>query len=94
MIRPYNIQTGAAPFDSLHIADLGDVAINTFSLSDTIRIITETYAAHLKHDFIPMTLGGDHTLTLPVLRAVVACTISMMSLALSSALVAKKAWPS
>ena len=72
MIRPYNIQTGAAPFDALQCADLGDVAINTFSLSDSIRIITDTYAAHLKHDFIPMTLGGDHTLTLPVLRAVAA----------------------
>ncbi|MBR2574502.1 MAG: agmatinase [Loktanella sp.] len=72
MIRPYNIQTGAAPFDAMQCADLGDVPINTFSLSDTIRIITETYAAHLAHDFIPMTLGGDHTLTLPVLRAVAA----------------------
>ena len=70
MIRPYNIQTGAAPFDALQCADLGDVAINTFSLSDSILIITDTYASHLKHDFIPMTLGGDHTLTLPVLRAV------------------------
>lgn len=72
MIRPYNIQTGAAPFDALQCADLGDVAINTFSLSDSLRIITETYAAHLKHDFIPMTLGGDHSLTLPVLRAIAA----------------------
>lgn len=70
MIRPYNLQTGAAPFDALQCADLGDVAINTFSLSESIRLITETYATHLKHDFIPMTLGGDHTLTLPVLRAV------------------------
>jgi guanidinobutyrase len=72
MIRPYNIQTGAAPFDALQCADLGDVAINTFSLSDSIRLITEAYGAHLKHDFIPMTLGGDHTLTLPVLRAIAA----------------------
>mgnify|MGYP000067508965 FL=1 len=72
MIRPYNIQTGAAPFDALQCVDLGDVPINTFSLSDSIRIITETYVSHLKHDFIPMTLGGDHTLTLPVLRAVAA----------------------
>lgn len=70
MIRPYNLQTGAAPFDALQCADLGDVAINTFSLIESIRLITEAYAAHLKHDFIPMTLGGDHTLTLPVLRAV------------------------
>lgn len=70
MIRPYNIQTGAAPFDALHCADLGDVPINTFSLSDTIRIITETYDAHLKHDFIPMGLGGDHCMTLPILRSI------------------------
>jgi len=41
MIRPYNIQTGAAPFDALHCADLGDVPINTFSLSESIRLITE-----------------------------------------------------
>jgi guanidinobutyrase len=70
MIRPYNIQTGAAPFDALQCADLGDVAINTFSLSDSLRIITETYDKHLKHDFVPMTLGGDHALTLPVLRSI------------------------
>lgn len=70
MIRPYNVQTGAAPFDALHCADLGDVPINTFSLAETIRIITAAYDAHLKHDFIPMTLGGDHSLTLPVLRSV------------------------
>lgn len=70
MIRPYNIQTGAAPFDALYCADLGDVPINTFSLSDTIHLITNTYDAHLKHDFIPMGLGGDHTMTLPILRSI------------------------
>lgn len=70
MIRPYNIQTGAAPFDTLECADLGDVPVNTFSLGDTIRIITDTYDTHLKHNFIPMTLGGDHTLTLPILRSI------------------------
>lgn len=70
MIRPYNIQTGAAPFDALECADLGDIAINTFSLADSIRIIEESYLAHLRHGILPMTLGGDHTLTLPVLRAI------------------------
>ena len=69
MIRPYNIQTGAAPFDALECADLGDVAINTFSLSGTIRLITEAYDAHLKYDFVPMSLGGDHSMTLPILRS-------------------------
>lgn len=70
MIRPYNLLTGAAPFDSLQIADLGDVPVNTFDLAETIRIITEYYDAVLMHDTIPVTLGGDHTLTLPILRAI------------------------
>ncbi|RLJ41756.1 guanidinobutyrase [Litoreibacter meonggei] len=70
MIRPYAVQTGAAPFDALQCADIGDVAINTFNLRDSIRIITEYYDTLLKHDVIPMTIGGDHTITLPILRAI------------------------
>jgi guanidinobutyrase len=54
----------------LQCADLGDVPINTFNLAASILLITETYDAHLKHDIIPMGLGGDHTLTLPILRAI------------------------
>lgn len=72
MIRPYNIQTGAAPFDGLQMADIGDIAINTFNLRESIRIITEAYEEVLKHDVIPVGLGGDHTITLPILRAVAA----------------------
>ena len=30
MIRPYNMTSGAAPFDSLNIGDICDLAINTF----------------------------------------------------------------
>ncbi|MEO0666788.1 MAG: agmatinase [Pseudomonadota bacterium] len=72
MIRPYNIQTGAAPFDSLQVADIGDLAINTFSLSDSLRIVAESYDAILKQSVIPMAIGGDHSITLPILRAVAA----------------------
>ena len=72
MIRAYNIQTGAAPFDSLNVADLGDLAINTFSLSDSLRIIAESYAAILKFDVIPVAIGGDHSITLPILRGIAA----------------------
>ena len=70
MIRPYNMATGAAPFDRLQVADIGDLAINTFNLADTIRIISESYDQILAHDLIPLAMGGDHTLTLPVLRAI------------------------
>jgi guanidinobutyrase len=70
MLRPYNMGTGAAPFDSLNCADIGDVAINTFDLKDSVRRITEAYRPILAAGAIPMTMGGDHTLTLPILRAV------------------------
>ncbi|MGB0440189.1 MAG: agmatinase [Paracoccaceae bacterium] len=70
MIRPYNIQTGAAPFDSLQVADIGDIAINTFSLKDSLSIIQKSYDDILTHDVIPAAIGGDHSMTLPILRAI------------------------
>ena len=70
MIRPYNVQTGAAPFDSLQCADIGDLAINTFSLSDSLRIIQNSYDAILNYDVMPMAIGGDHSITLPILRSI------------------------
>ena len=72
MLRPYNMATGAAPFDSLNIADIGDLAINTFSLKDSLRIIQDSYAAILTGSAIPVAMGGDHSITLPILRAIAA----------------------
>src|SRR5687767_3900328 len=69
LIRPYNMATRAAPFDSLRVADIGDVAINTFDLKKTVGIIEHAFDGILHEDCVPLTLGGDHTLTLPILRA-------------------------
>lgn len=72
LLRPYNMATGAAPFDALQVADLGDVPINTYSLQKSLPIITDFYTEVLKHGCIPLTLGGDHTIALPILRAMAA----------------------
>ncbi|MEX0364848.1 MAG: agmatinase [Ruegeria sp.] len=72
MIRPYNMATGAAPFDSLQIADIGDLAINTFSLAESLKIIKNSYDGILASGVIPVAMGGDHSITLPILRAVAA----------------------
>ena len=69
LLRPYNMWTRAAPFDSLQVADIGDVPINTFDLKDSVRRIESFYDDILRHDVRPLTLGGDHTLSLPILRA-------------------------
>ena len=70
MLRPCNMATGAAPFDHLQVADVGDVAIDTFDLKRSVDIVTEAHRAILAHGAVPLTLGGDHTLSWPVLRAV------------------------
>lgn len=70
MIRPYNVATRAAPFESLQVADIGDVPINTFNLLKSVDIIEKFYTDKiLSHGAIPLTLGGDHTIALPILRA-------------------------
>ncbi|RUT30079.1 agmatinase [Arsenicitalea aurantiaca] len=69
MIRPYNMATRAAPFDSLQFADLGDVPINTFNLPENVGIIRGAIAGILAEDCIPLTLGGDHTISYPILQA-------------------------
>ena len=43
LLRPYNMATGAAPFDALQVADLGDVPINTYSLEKSLTIITRFF---------------------------------------------------
>lgn len=68
-IRPYNMATRAAPFDSLSVADIGDVPINPYNLKKSIEIIETAYDQILKYDCRPLTMGGDHTIVLPILRS-------------------------
>ena len=70
MLRPYNMATRVSPFDHVQVADLGDIAIDTFDLKRSVEIIEAGIAGILAHGCTPITLGGDHTLTLPVLRAI------------------------
>jgi guanidinobutyrase len=70
LLRPYNMATRAAPFDSLQVADIGDVPINTFNLPKCMDIITDFYDEKVvAHGAKPLTLGGDHTIVLPILRS-------------------------
>ena len=70
LVRPYNMATRAAPFDSFQVADLGDVALNPYNLSACVEIIEQHYSAVLENAVTPVSMGGDHTITLPILRAI------------------------
>ena len=69
LLRPYNMATRAAPFDSLQVADIGDVATNPYDLKDSIRLIEAAYDRIVATGCRPITLGGDHTIAWPILRA-------------------------
>ena len=69
LVRPYGMATGAAPFDSFQVADIGDVALNTYNLLKSIDILEKFHDRILACGAKPVTLGGDHTLALPILRA-------------------------
>uniref|UniRef100_A0A8C6ZTV9 Agmatinase (putative) n=1 Tax=Nothoprocta perdicaria TaxID=30464 RepID=A0A8C6ZTV9_NOTPE len=70
MLRRYNPSTGAAPFDSLLVADVGDVNVNLYNLPDSCQRIRGHYAEIVASGCVPLTLGGDHTITYPILQAV------------------------
>jgi len=69
LVRPYGMATQAAPFDSFQIADIGDVAVNPYNLLKTVDAIEAAIDAVLAEGAKPISVGGDHTCTLPVLRA-------------------------
>ena len=75
LLRPYNTSTGAAPFDSLMIADIGDIPINTYSLTKTVDIIHKHIAAIAELGCKPLVLGGDHTITYPILKGIKVCFV-------------------
>ncbi|MGC9369354.1 MAG: agmatinase [Paracoccaceae bacterium] len=69
MIRAQNGATGVRPFETVHCADLGDVAPNPADLQDSMERITGFYGKVRKAGIVPLTAGGDHLCSLPILRA-------------------------
>ena len=70
MVRPYGMHTQAAPFDSFQVGDIGDVPLNAFNLLQSIDIIENYFDEVLAHGAKTVSMGGDHTVALPILRAV------------------------
>ncbi|WP_417726606.1 agmatinase [Roseovarius sp.] len=69
MIRAQHPTSGMRPFETVNCADLGDVGPNPADILDSMRRITEFYDTVTRAGIIPLTAGGDHLTTLPVLRS-------------------------
>jgi len=59
-----------APYDLCRVADLGDVETNPFDIIDTMDQITAFMNRVIDAGAVPLSAGGDHLCSLPVLRAV------------------------
>ncbi|MBR9842097.1 MAG: agmatinase [Rhodobacteraceae bacterium] len=70
MIRAQNGATGVRPFEMVNCADLGDVAPNPADVIDSMERITAFYDRVVAAGILPLTGGGDHLCSLPILRAV------------------------
>jgi agmatinase len=72
LLRPYNPALQVAPFGSQQVVDAGDLAVNPFSIDEAISAVERGARDLLERAGCLLTLGGDHTIALPLLRAVAA----------------------
>ena len=69
LIRRVHPTSGIKPFDICNVADLGDAPINPMSKDQSIEMIEAFFRQMRKADIVPIAVGGDHTIPLPILRA-------------------------
>jgi guanidinobutyrase / D-arginase len=70
LLRPYNPEQDASPFALAQVADAGDIAANPFNIDEAVETVQAAADDILDTGARMMTLGGDHTIALPLLRAV------------------------
>jgi len=70
VIKLVHYPSGISPLQDCKVADVGDVGLNGLDMADSLQRI-ETFFASLHRDGIrPVAVGGDHTIPLPILRAI------------------------
>tara|TARA_Y100000588_G_scaffold102241_1_gene111208 strand:+ start:459 stop:1460 length:1002 start_codon:yes stop_codon:yes gene_type:complete len=69
LMRAINVATGARPFERARVGDLGDVRFkDLFNLENAIKDIERTFAKIAESDVLPLAVGGDHSVTYPILK--------------------------
>ncbi|TDE34779.1 agmatinase [Antarcticimicrobium sediminis] len=69
LMRAAHHASGIAPFSIAHVADVGDLPVNPINLLDGLKLIETGMAQIAATGALPLSCGGDHLTTLPVLRA-------------------------
>ena len=69
MIRNVNRASGINPFALCNCADLGDTPVNPADLMDSMGRIEAFFHRVCDANIVPLSIGGDHLVTLPIMRA-------------------------
>ncbi len=69
LIRLAHPVSGVKPYDLCAVADLGDAPVNPMSKDLSLEMIQEFYEKVRAAGIRPISVGGDHTVPLPILRA-------------------------
>jgi guanidinopropionase len=69
IIRRMHPVSGIKPFEICNVADLGDAPVNPMNKDRSIEMIEGFFAELMGAGIVPIAIGGDHTIPLPILRA-------------------------
>jgi guanidinopropionase len=71
LVRTKNQATGVCPYELCRVADIGDAWIpSPFELTRSHNAIQETFEKITRLGIVPLAVGGDHSVSLPILRAI------------------------
>jgi len=69
LLRPYHPELDVSPFAAKQVVDAGDIAVNPFNIGEAIETLQTEAEALQANGTRLVTIGGDHTIALPLLRA-------------------------
>ncbi|TQS28341.1 agmatinase [Microbispora sp. KK1-11] len=69
LLRPYHPGLDVSPFAEIQVADAGDIACNPFDIREAVETVEEAASGLMEGGTRLVTIGGDHTIALPLLRA-------------------------
>ena len=66
LVRTYHPSSLTSPYDKFQIADIGDCPVNPADLQDSLEKVTNFYHNIVSSNTIPLSIGGDHLVSLPI----------------------------
>ncbi|MEV7041902.1 agmatinase [Amycolatopsis sp. NPDC051061] len=69
LLRPYHPELDVSPFAEQQVVDAGDIVVNPFDIGEAIETLQQEAEALQANGTRLVTVGGDHTIALPLLRA-------------------------